>query len=52
MGICLGVATGLHYLHDLAQPKIIHKDIKVANILVDKNLEPKIANFGLILLFS
>jgi serine/threonine protein kinase len=51
MSICLGIAHGLHYLHALAQPKIIHRDIKPANILLDSSLEPKIADFGLALLF-
>lgn len=51
MNICLGVAHGLHYLHALADPKIIHRDIKASNILLDKNLEPKIADFGFALLF-
>ncbi|KAG0566917.1 hypothetical protein KC19_7G097100 [Ceratodon purpureus] len=49
--ICLGVAHGLHYLHALAQPRVIHRDIKASNILLDKNLEPKVADFGLALLF-
>jgi serine/threonine protein kinase len=51
MNICLGVAHGLHYLHSLADPKIIHRDIKASNILLDKNLDPKIADFGFALLF-
>jgi serine/threonine protein kinase len=49
--ICLGIARGLHYLHALAQPRVIHRDIKAGNVLLDKNLEPKIADFGLALLF-
>lgn len=45
--IALGVAQGLAYLHHDCYPPIIHRDIKSNNILLDSNLEPRIADFGL-----
>ncbi|CAK9258986.1 unnamed protein product [Sphagnum jensenii] len=51
LNICLGVARGLFYLHEIAQPRIIHRDIKASNILLDKGLQARIADFGLALLF-
>ncbi|XP_034597741.1 leucine-rich repeat receptor-like serine/threonine/tyrosine-protein kinase SOBIR1 [Setaria viridis] len=45
--VALGIATGLEYLHFSHRPQILHRDLKPANILLDDDLEPRIADFGL-----
>ncbi|XP_039042076.1 putative serine/threonine-protein kinase [Hibiscus syriacus] len=45
--ISLGVARGLAYLHEEVKPRIVHRDIKASNILLDQNLIPKVSDFGL-----
>ncbi|RXH73654.1 hypothetical protein DVH24_016476 [Malus domestica] len=45
--IALGSARGLAYLHDHCHPKVIHRDVKAANILLDKEFEAVVGDFGL-----
>ncbi|KAK8602685.1 hypothetical protein V6N13_084892 [Hibiscus sabdariffa] len=50
--IAVGAARGLEYLHHFSLRKIIHYDIKPANVLLDSNFCPKIADFGLAKLWN
>ncbi|XP_057785242.1 LRR receptor-like serine/threonine-protein kinase FEI 1 [Salvia miltiorrhiza] len=45
--IAIGSARGVAYLHHDCSPKIVHRDIKSSNILLDENLEPHVSDFGL-----
>ncbi|KAK7257064.1 hypothetical protein RIF29_30763 [Crotalaria pallida] len=50
--ICLGLARGLAYLHEESQIRIVHRDVKASNILLDSELVPKISDFGLAKLYD
>ncbi|XP_057738132.1 probable LRR receptor-like serine/threonine-protein kinase At5g10290 isoform X2 [Arachis stenosperma] len=45
--VALGTARGLEYLHEQCNPKIIHRDVKAANVLLDGDFEAVVGDFGL-----
>ncbi|PWA80945.1 concanavalin A-like lectin/glucanase domain-containing protein [Artemisia annua] len=47
MKIALGAARGLAYLHEDSSPRVIHRDFKASNILLENDFTPKVSDFGL-----
>ncbi|KAG6536669.1 receptor-like serine/threonine-protein kinase SD1-7 isoform X1 [Zingiber officinale] len=52
LDIIVGIARGLLYLHQDSNLRVVHRDLKLSNILLDKDMTPKISDFGIARIFQ